>query len=201
MVDGRSIESQNGECRTLDLDMHNSTRDHEEVDESHVRAGETENGMRHAGSHQNNEEKSQERPWDAPRVILHWIESVWKSPEETWQHWTVDNYDGEDTYNEWKLVIPKEMENDTELSGLQYGEMRSKLIQVELEIGEAMETRREALTTTKARALTMIEEMMLNYSCSSFAYRLTEMQWCFSVALGKKQKKRHCCITVCLRMI
>ena len=45
-----------------------------------------------------------EYPWDAPRVILQWIKSVWDRQDAEWKQWSIDNYDGMETYEEWNQL-------------------------------------------------------------------------------------------------
>ena len=72
-----------------------------------------------------------ERPWFAPRVILHWVKIVWEK-DHHWEFWTIDKYDGEETYQQWELIIPEEMKEDTEAHGCWCHALREELIEVEL---------------------------------------------------------------------
>ena len=69
-------------------------------------------------------------PWFAPRVILKWIEEVWKE-QDAWEHWSIDNYDSEETYQEWNLQVPEQFMKDGEIRKTRFHQLRVELIQVE----------------------------------------------------------------------
>ena len=94
---------------------------------------------------------------------MHWAKVVWKDRGDMWQHWAIDNHDGMDTYHEWSRLIPDEMMNDAELTGLQYREMRSKFIQVELEIGESISKGHEALIAVTIRIPIILQEICMEF--------------------------------------
>ena len=116
-------EDQNQTCETLDSGMHGATLGHGGQDTRKPNDGDhLVNQMRQAGSHQHERDNPEDYPWNAPRVILHWIKAVWRNNGDMWQHWTIDNYDGMETCSESKISCPKDMKNDIEFTGLQYRE-------------------------------------------------------------------------------
>ena len=80
----------------------------------------------------NVQDKLAEYPWMAPRVIMKWMDAMWRQGGG-WQQWSIDDYDGMWSSMEGDMTVPKVLTRDKEFDGEQYAEMRRDLIQLELE--------------------------------------------------------------------
>ena len=97
------------------------------------------------------------------RMLLedHQVEAVWQR-EDYLEWWSIGNYDGMETYCEWKLLLPKCMRQGEEFDGKSYQKIRSKLIQVENEISNVRDV--EGLERQKIKDKTWkdITEIFMN---------------------------------------
>ena len=93
-------------------------------------------------------------------MILQCVEAVWQD-NGAWQHGSIDNYDGGETYHEWSIQSSTELKDDEELLGTQYKTMRNQLIQMEQEIGDAFDTCGVEQVEMKADVWNKIQETFM----------------------------------------
>ena len=119
--------------------------------------------VRQAGSHQNSEKDQDNYPRHAPRVIMHWVDEVWRDERKLWQHWSIDNYDSMDSHLEHKLTPPIESIKDIEVKASNFHQLRAQLIQVEAKLDGVEEKSEDDQHAMKCEAYNDIKGILMKY--------------------------------------
>ena len=117
--------------------------------------------MRQAGRHRINEEDLEDYPRHAPRVLMHWVDVVWKDQRELWTHWTIDNFDSVDSYAEHQLTTPIEFIKDVEIKANNFHQLRAHLLQVEAQLDGVEEKDEDEQQMMKWNVYNQLREMLM----------------------------------------
>ena len=100
--------------------------------------------------------------WMAPRVIMKWIDARLRQGE-WWRRWSIDVFDGMESFLEWILTVPEILRLDQELTSEQHKGMRRQLLQLELASHDAVSKGEDPSQQTKNHTLRSIRRIIMWY--------------------------------------